>query len=213
MPDRRRLFDRTKRAFDVVAATFALIVLSPVMCVTALLVALRLGRPVIFRQKRPGLDGRVFEVLKFRSMLNLDEHKGIVTNEQRMTAFGAKLRSLSLDELPSLANVVRGEMSLVGPRPLLVEYLDMYTPEEARRHEVRPGLTGLAQVSGRNTLEWERRFELDVYYVDHRSWALDLSILARTVLKVLHREGIQSEGHAVGAPFLGSGRQGREQDG
>lgn len=200
----RALFDVTKRVFDVTVASAALLVTLPVTSVTAVLVAKNLGRPVLFRQRRPGRDGQIFELVKFRSMRSVDEVRGFVTNDQRMTTFGSKLRALSLDELPSLWNVVRGDMSLVGPRPLLVEYLPLYSDEQRRRHEVRPGLTGLAQVNGRNALDWKRRFELDVYYVDHRSWALDAKILAKTVLKVLKQEGIQSSGHAVGAPFTGN---------
>lgn len=197
------MFDRTKRAFDCAASGAALLLLSPVLLATAGGVAARLGRPVLFRQERPGLHGEVFTLLKFRTMLPVDDELGIITNEQRMTGFGRWLRSWSLDELPSLWNVLRGDMSLVGPRPLLVSYLPLYSSTQARRHEVRPGLTGLAQVNGRNNLDWESRFALDVHYVDHRSWRLDLHIVAKTLIKVLRREGIASDGHVVGTPFTG----------
>lgn len=198
---RPRLFDLFKRTFDVVAAGAALIVLAPAIGAVALLVRLRLGAPVLFRQDRPGLDGKVFGLLKFRTMHATDVAKGRVSNEERMTRLGSWLRSWSLDELPSLWNIVRGDMSIVGPRPLLVKYLPLYTPEQARRHAVRPGLTGLAQISGRNSLAWEERFALDVHYVDNRSAALDLRIMATTVRKVVRREGITSTDSVVGAPF------------
>lgn len=197
-------FDGLKRAFDALAAIAALLVFWPLMLATALLVRIRLGKPVLFRQMRPGRNGVPFELLKFRSMLNIDEARGITTNEQRMTSFGARLRSTSLDELPSLLNIVKGDMSVVGPRPLLIKYLPLYSAEQARRHEVSPGLTGLAQVNGRNALDWEARLALDVFYVDHRSWKLDLKILLATVGKVLRRDGIASTGHTVGAPFYGT---------
>lgn len=209
---RRKLFDVSKRAFDIVASSIALVLVSPVLGVTALLVRVKLGKPVIFRQMRPGRDGEIFELRKFRTMRNVDEHRGVVTNEQRMTSFGRKLRSLSLDELPSLWNILRGDMSVVGPRPLLVKYLSLYSPEQARRHDVRPGLTGLAQVSGRNALDWESRFKLDVHYVDRRSWRLDLVIILRTVLKVLQSDGINTDGYAVGAPFTGSPTKAASED-
>lgn len=196
-------FDTTKRLFDVVASGLALVALSPVLGATAVSIATKLGRPVLFRQERPGIHGRSFELVKFRTMLNVDESGGVVTDEQRMTPFGSRLRTLSLDELPSLINVLRGDMSLVGPRPLLVQYLPLYSSEQSRRHHVRPGLTGLAQVNGRNALDWTRRFQLDVEYVDTRSWMVDLAILFKTVAKVLRREGITSDGYAVGAPFTG----------
>ncbi|AWH92927.1 sugar transferase [Dietzia lutea] len=197
------LFDRSKRAFDVLASSLALIVTAPVTIVLSVLIAVKLGRPVLFRQARPGQHGEVFELVKFRTMLNPDPSRGIETNEDRMTAFGSKLRNWSLDELPSLWNILTGDMSLVGPRPLLTTYLPLYTAEQARRHEVRPGLTGLAQVNGRNQLDWESRFEFDVEYVDNRSWRLDAKILALTFQKVLKREGIATTGHVVGAPFQG----------
>lgn len=198
-----RVFDATKRIFDAGASGVALLVLSPIIGATAIAVALRLGRPVLFRQERPGLHGEVFELVKFRTMLNEDVARGIVSNEDRMTTFGARLRATSLDELPSLWNIVRGDMSLVGPRPLLVKYLPLYTPSQARRHEVRPGLTGLAQVNGRNALDWNSRFKLDVQYVENRSWRLDIKILLQTVDRVFRRDGIVSDGSVVGEPFSG----------
>lgn len=205
-PDQRP-YDVVKRAIDIIASGAALIVLSPVMLTIGSMVAIRLGRPVIFTQERPGRDEIVFRLHKFRTMRNVDERRGLVTNEQRMTPLGNKLRATSLDELPSLWNVLRGDMSLVGPRPLLVSYLTLYSREQARRHEVRPGLTGLAQVSGRNGLDWNRRFALDVAYIDNRSLWLDIRILCITVVKVFQREGISSQGHAVGAPFTGETEQ------
>ncbi len=190
-----------KRGLDIVAAAALLILSSPVQAVVAVLVATRLGRPVLFTQERPGLNAQVFTLMKFRTMANTDPDKGLVTDEERLTRLGRTLRATSLDELPTLWNVLRGDMSLVGPRPLLVRYLPRYTPEQARRHEVRPGVTGLAQVSGRNALSWEEKFALDVEYVDHQSLGLDLSILWRTVTAVLRRDGISQEGHATMPEF------------
>ena len=203
---RRPLFDAGKRLFDLVVAAVGLVLSAPVLLVVAVLVRVRLGSPVLFRQQRVGRDGRVFELVKFRTMLLPDPAKGRVSNESRMTPLGRALRSWSLDELPSLWNILRGDMSLVGPRPLLVDYLDRYTPEQFRRHEVRPGLTGLAQVSGRNLVSFERRFDLDLEYVRTRGVLVDLRILLATARTVLRREGISSAGHAVGEPF--TGRQG-----
>lgn len=200
----RTAFDVSKRLFDVVASALALLVFAPVITGVAILVAIRLGRPVLFKQPRPGRHGDVFHLIKFRTMLPVDHASGAVTNAQRMTPFGARLRATSLDELPSLWNVIRGDMSLVGPRPLLVEYLPLYTPAQFRRHEVRPGLTGWAQVNGRNALNWADRLRLDVEYVDNRSWAVDCRILVRTVGKVLRREGITSDGSTVGSRFTGT---------
>jgi len=196
-----RPYDALKRAFDVVSAGVGLVVLSPVIAVVAVAVAVKLGRPVMFAQQRPGKDGRIFTLRKFRSMRDADEAKGLVTDEQRLTSFGRALRATSLDELPSLWNVVRGDMSVVGPRPLLVEYLPRYTPEQARRHEVRPGITGLAQANGRNALSWEDKFALDVEYVDSRSIALDARILLATVKSVVAREGISQDGQATMTKF------------
>lgn len=206
-----RPYDFVKRLGDVVTASLGLVVLSPVLAVTAFLVAVNLGRPVFFAQDRPGKGGRIFRLYKFRTMRNVDVERGLVTDGQRLTSFGRALRSTSLDELPTLVNVLRGDMSLVGPRPLLVQYLDRYTSEQARRHEVRPGITGLAQVSGRNELDWSKKFELDVDYVDGRSFAVDLRILVRTFTSVVTRQGVSARDHATMSEFLGdraSGGQG-----
>lgn len=193
---------RGKRIFDATVGSFLLVVSAPVQLVVAGLVRNKLGSPVLFRQERPGLDERTFEVVKFRTMTDARGADGaLLPNEDRLTPFGRLLRSTSLDELPELINVVRGEMSLVGPRPLLASYLSRYTPRQARRHLVRPGLTGLAQVSGRNALSWPEKLELDAIYVDTLSFTGDLRILLATVRSVLTRRGIHSEGHAVAAPF------------
>jgi lipopolysaccharide/colanic/teichoic acid biosynthesis glycosyltransferase len=188
-----------KRALDVVGASLGLLVAAIPMAVIGIALRLTMGSPVLFRQERPGRHGAPFTILKFRTM-----RAGDGPDAERLTALGRRLRSTSLDELPELWNVLRGDMSLVGPRPLLMEYLDLYTPRQARRHEVRPGLTGLAQVAGRNLVHWEERFELDVQYVDTRTLALDLRIIGRTVASVLRREGISGEGEATMAPFTGS---------
>jgi len=195
---------RTKRLFDIVGALVGLTVAAPVMLVVAALVAIKLGRPVLFRQSRPGLGQRPFDVLKFRSMQEIDEAKGLVTDEQRLTRFGKILRSTSLDELPSLINILRGEMSFVGPRPTLERYLDLYTEHERRRYEVLPGLTGLAQVRGRNELPWPERLRSDVEYVERRSLGLDFRIMLRTVVVVLRREGINAPGHVSADEFQGT---------
>lgn len=192
-----------KRAVDVVVASVVLAASLPVQVGVAITVRTSMGSPVLFRQPRPGKDGVVFELVKFRTMRNPDAER--VTDAERLTPLGRFLRSTSLDELPTLWNVVKGDMSLVGPRPLLVEYLPRYSPEQARRHEVRPGITGLAQVSGRNAISWEQKLTLDVEYVDHQSLALDLQILARTAVSVLRRHGISAQGEATMAPFLGGG--------
>ncbi len=194
-----------KRAFDLVVALAALAVLALPLLLVALLVAVFLGRPVLFRQQRPGLGGKPFWLYKFRTMTDACDAQGrLLPDEQRLTRLGRFLRRTSIDELPELINVIKGEMSLVGPRPLLMSYLDRYTPEQARRHEVRPGITGWAQVNGRNAISWEEKFELDVWYVDHASLSLDLKILAMTVWKTLRREGISAAGHATMPEFLGS---------
>jgi lipopolysaccharide/colanic/teichoic acid biosynthesis glycosyltransferase len=194
-----------KRTFDLLLVLATLPVWLPCIVVLALLVRLVLGGPVLFRQWRVGRHGRIFRLWKFRSMTDARDAQGrVLPDAERLTPFGRVLRSTSLDELPSLVNVLRGEMSLVGPRPLLVEYLPLYSPRQARRHEVRPGVTGWAQVNGRNTLGWEQRFEHDVWYVDHRSFWLDLRILAMTVDKVFRREGVSAEGHATMEPFRGT---------
>jgi len=200
----RRTFDITKRAFDVLVSSMGLVVLSPVIVTVGVLVARNLGHPILFTHWRPGKDGRPFRLQKFRTMVNVDGARGLISDEDRLTPFGQWLRSTSLDELPELVNVLLGEMSLVGPRPLLEEYLPLYSPEQSRRHEVRPGITGLAQVSGRNALEWEEKFRLDVEYVDARSWPLDLRILLRTLGAALRREGINADGQATMPVFTGA---------
>jgi lipopolysaccharide/colanic/teichoic acid biosynthesis glycosyltransferase len=188
----------TKRAIDLVGATAGLVMFAPFLLLIALAVKSALGSPVLFRQVRPGLHGRPFELLKFRTMTDLRDAAGeLCPDGQRLTRFGRWLRSTSLDELPELINVLRGEMSLVGPRPLLLDYLPHYSVEQARRHEVRPGITGWAAIHGRNATSWERRLALDVWYVDHWSLGLDLKILLVTVVKVLKREGISPAGHAT----------------
>ncbi|WP_315900777.1 sugar transferase [Microbacterium esteraromaticum] len=201
MAGRSRPYDALKRVLDVVSASVAMIVLLPIMLIVAVLVAANLGRPVLFSQERPGEDERIFTLYKFRSMRDADKAKGLVTDEQRLTRFGKVLRSTSLDELPSLWNVARGDMSMVGPRPLLVEYLPLYSVEQARRHEVKPGVTGLAQVSGRNAISWEDRFALDIKYVDERSIGLDLRIVLGTLKSVIRRDGISAEGHVTMSKF------------
>lgn len=204
MKKHRSLKDPLKRALDVVLSLVGLVALSPVLLCTALAVAVKLGRPVLFRQRRPGLNGKPFYMLKFRTMTDGRDKKGnLLPDEVRLTAFGKLLRSTSLDELPELLNVLKGDMSLVGPRPLLMEYLPLYSPEQARRHQVRPGITGWAQVNGRNALSWEDKFALDVWYVDNWSIELDLRILAKTVGAVFKRHGISSGGHATMPPFEG----------
>ena len=197
----------TIRLFDVTATILGLLLIWPFIIALALLVLIKHGTPVLFRQLRPGLMGKPFMMYKFRTMT--DEHDvdgNLLPDEQRLTGFGRFLRSSSLDELPELINVLRGEMSLVGPRPLLMEYLPLYSPEQARRHYVRPGITGWAQISGRNSLTWEEKFQLDVWYVDNRSFWFDLKILCRTCVKVFNREGINQDGQATMEKFIGSNR-------
>jgi len=197
--------DVAKRLFDAAVAGVSLVVLLPVLGALALVVRLSLGSPVLFRQVRPGFRGRPFAMVKFRTMRDVvDVHGRALPDAERLTRFGRFLRSTSLDELPELWNVLRGEMSLVGPRPLLMEYLPLYTPDQARRHEVRPGITGWAQVNGRNALSWEEKFAFDVWYVDHRSFWLDLKILLLTLRKVFLREGISQTGQATMERFYGS---------
>jgi sugar transferase EpsL len=197
---------RGKRALDLVLVLAALPLLSPLLAIVALLVRLRLGAPVLFRQQRPGLAGQPFTLFKFRTMTGARDACGnLLPDDRRLTPLGRFLRATSLDELPELFNVLRGEMSLVGPRPLLVQYLERYTPDQARRHQVRPGITGWAQVNGRNDLTWEEKFAMDVWYVDHLSLELDLSILVRTVWKILAREGISQPGYATAEEFMGEG--------
>ena len=201
-----------KRVFDAGLAGVALVLTSPVMAIVAVLVRLRLGPPVLFRQLRPGRDGRPFTLLKFRTMTDDRDATGaLLPNDQRLTPFGRRLRSTSLDELPELLNVVKGDMSLVGPRPLRMEYLERYSPSQARRHEVRPGITGLAQISGRNALSWEERFELDVWYVDNRTFWLDVSILVRTVAVAVTGRGVHGAEGGTVEPFGGEGEDAEEQ--
>lgn len=199
-----RTFDIAKRGFDILASAVALVLFSPVIGIVALMVLARLGRPVIFVQRRPGRDAKIFRLYKFRSMAHQDPDEDRAPDADRLTPFGRRLRSTSLDELPTLVNVLRGDMSFVGPRPLLEHYLPKYTAKQARRHEVRPGITGLAQVSGRNALEWGERFRLDVKYVDTRGPLLDLRILGATVQTVITREGVAADGHATVPGFKGS---------
>ncbi len=197
-----------KRLFDIFVSLMALILLSPIWLLTAYLIAKNLGKPVLFRQKRPGKDGKIFEMVKFRSMLDSTDAQGTpLPDEQRMTPFGSKLRSTSLDELPELWNVLKGDMSLVGPRPLLVEYLPKYSPEQARRHNVKPGITGYAQVNGRNAISWDERFEMDVWYVENQSFWLDIKILFQTVTTVLKKDGVTQEGHVTMEPFKGQNNE------
>lgn len=199
-------YDPIKRALDLLVGGVAVVLSAPLQLLLGGLIRRKLGSPVLFRQSRPGKDGEIFELVKFRTMLEVDVERELVTDAQRMTPFGSFLRSTSLDELPTLWNVVRGDMSLVGPRPLLVQYLDRYTPAQARRHEVRPGVTGLAQVSGRNALTWDDKFTKDVEYVDSRSLSLDAKIIWRTVAQVFKRQGIAADGDVTMPEFLGSSR-------
>ena len=193
-----------KRGADSLAAFFALLLLSPLILLVVLLVRLFLGAPVLFRQQRPGYLGRPFWLLKFRTMTNACDTSGaLLPDAQRLTTFGLWLRSTSIDELPGLLNILRGEMSFIGPRPLLMQYLSLYTPEQARRHDVKPGFSGWAQINGRNTLSWEEKFRLDVWYVDHQNFWLDLRIFLITILKVLRREGISAAGEATMTAFTG----------
>lgn len=201
MSTRRRPYDAVKRGIDIVGAGSGLVLLSPVIGATALIVRAKLGSPVIFEQDRPGRDGKVFKLYKFRSMLNADVSKGLVSDAERLTSFGKALRATSLDELPTLWNVLRGDMTMVGPRPLLVEYLPLYTDEQARRHEIRPGITGWAQVNGRNAIAWDEKFRFDVEYVDSRSFILDAKIMFRTFASVIARRGITHASHATMAKF------------
>ena len=211
-----RVYDAAKRVLDILAAMVLLVLLSPVLLITAMLVRVKLGSPVIFRQQRPGRDGRIFTVYKFRTMASVSTRTGSVaavsSDAERLTRFGRILRSTSIDELPELSNVLFGQMSVVGPRPLLVEYLPRYNAEQARRHEVRPGITGWAQVNGRNAVSWDERFKMDVWYVDHRSLLLDLRILAMTVSTVFRREGVSSASHATMEPFAGDPDGAQDQE-
>lgn len=196
-----------KRFIDISASLCALILLAPVMAVVAWNIRQKLGSPVLFRQIRPGYDGKPFEMVKFRTMRDaLDAHGVPLADSLRMTPFGSFLRASSLDELPELWNVLKGDMSLVGPRPLLMEYLPLYSPEQNRRHELRPGVTGWAQVNGRNALSWDEKFKLDVWYVDNQSFLLDLKIIFMTLKKVVVREGISAEGEVTMSKFTGNKR-------
>lgn len=206
MAHRKGFYERfIKRPQDFILSLIALIVLSPVFLVLAILVRVKLGSPVIFKQERPGLNGRIFTLYKFRSMSDArDENGNLLPDDVRLTRFGKILRSTSLDELPELVNILKGDMSIVGPRPLLVRYLPLYSEHQARRHEVRPGFTGYAQVHGRNAITWEDKFDKDVYYVDHVSFLMDWNIIFRTVLTVLKREGISSSSSVTMEPFRGT---------
>lgn len=202
----RTVYDLVKRAADVGASTVALVVLSPLFAVVALAVRLKLGSPVVFRQERPGRDGRIFTLYKFRTMRDAAGGSAadvVASDAERLTPFGRFLRSTSLDELPELVNVIKGDMSVVGPRPLLPEYLDRYNGKQARRHEVRPGITGWAQVNGRNAVSWDERLAMDVWYVDHRSLALDARIVLRSISTVLSRKGVSGPDAETMRPFQG----------
>jgi len=194
-----------KRLFDFIVALSAFAMLLPIIVIVAILIRTKLGSPILFTQNRPGLHGKVFKMMKFRSMLDAkDKHGNLLPDNERMTKFGAFLRSTSLDELPGLFNVLKGDMSLVGPRPLLVQYLPLYNSEQAKRHNVRPGITGWAQVNGRNAIGWDEKFKLDIWYVENQSFLLDMKILLLTVKKVFIREGISADGHVTIEPFKGS---------
>lgn len=193
-----------KRLFDIAASAFGLLLLAPVIAIVAWQIRRKLGSPVLFRQVRPGLNGRPFEMIKFRTMRDaVDAAGNSLPDSERMTPFGSFLRSSSLDELPEFWNVLKGDMSLVGPRPLLMEYLPLYSPEQYRRHEARPGVTGWAQINGRNALSWDEKFKLDIWYVDHRSLWLDLKIIFLTIKKVVARDGISADGEATMTKFTG----------
>jgi lipopolysaccharide/colanic/teichoic acid biosynthesis glycosyltransferase len=193
-----------KRLFDIFVSAIALVLLLPIMAITTYLISKRLGSPVLFKQNRPGLNGVVFEMVKFRTMLDaVDSNGQPLPDEERMTSFGSFLRSSSLDELPELLNVLKGDMSLVGPRPLLMEYLPLYSKEQHRRHEIRPGVTGWAQINGRNAISWEDKFKLDVWYVDNRSFLLDIKIIFLTIHKVLKKEGISHTNTEASSRFKG----------
>ena len=203
----RRYF---KRPIDFVLSLGAIIILSPILLLIALLVRIKLGSPVIFKQQRPGMNEKIFTLYKFRTMTDERDEKGeLLPDEMRLTDFGKFLRASSLDELPELFNILKGDMSIVGPRPLLIEYLPLYSAHQRRRHEVRPGLTGWAQVNGRNAISWEEKFNYDVEYVDNLSFFLDVKIIFLTIMKVLKREGINQEGRATMEPFRGSQQAGQ----
>jgi sugar transferase EpsL len=198
------LFDRTKRIIDIVLAGLGLLVLAPIMLATAVAVSWKLGCPVLFKQRRPGLNGKIFICFKFRTMSDARDARGaLLPDNIRLSHFGKILRATSLDELPQLLNILWGDMSLVGPRPLLPSYLELYSPRQARRHEVKPGLTGFAQINGRNSVDWDRRFRMDVWYVDNRSLRLDVEILLRSVRIVLGRRGVSASDKITMATFQG----------
>lgn len=204
------IYKYIKRILDIISSLLAIIILSPLLAVTAVLVKTKLGSPVLFRQERPGKNEKIFTLMKFRTMTDeRDENGELLPDEVRLTKFGKFLRSTSIDELPELFNILKGDMSVIGPRPLLVEYIPRYNEHQHRRHEVRPGLSGWAQVNGRNTVSWEDKFDMDVYYVDNYSFAMDVKILFMTVLNVLKREGISSETSATMEVFMGT--PGREE--
>lgn len=206
-----RLEITTKRLIDLAFSLTAIILLSPLFVVIPLLIRITMGAPTVFAQQRPGKYGKIFTVYKYRTMTDARDAAGnLLPDDNRLTSFGRLLRKLSLDELPQLWNVVKGELSLVGPRPLLVKYLPLYTPEQARRHDVPPGITGWAQVNGRNAISWEKRFELDVWYVDNWSLGLDLKILFMTIIKVLKQDGINATKHVTMSEFLGTQRPGAD---
>ncbi|WP_394145882.1 sugar transferase [Vibrio atypicus] len=194
-----------KRLFDIIVSVFAIVLLSPVILILAFKIKKNLGSPILFRQTRPGVNGHPFEMIKFRSMKDAKDSQGIsLPDSERLTSFGEKLRNSSLDELPELWNVLKGEMSLVGPRPLLMQYLPLYNKEQSRRHDVRPGVTGWAQVNGRNAISWEEKFKLDVWYVDNQTIFIDIKILILTIKKVLLKEGITADGHVTTEAFKGN---------
>ena len=203
---RAELTNCSKRLFDLVFSLVLAILLLPLLILVAILVYINLGSPALFRQQRPGLGGKPFNCYKFRTMNDRRDDKGeLLPGETRLTGFGRFLRAISVDELPQLFNVIKGDMSLVGPRPLLMEYLELYTDEQMRRHEVKPGITGWAQVNGRNAITWEEKFRLDIWYVDNYSFFLDLRIILLTIMKIILREGISQEGMATAEKFRGSG--------
>lgn len=194
-----------KRAFDIAFASFALLASLPIIVLVFAALRFSIGKPVIFKQARPGLRGRAFIIFKFRTMMDRRDPNGkMLPDEQRITAVGRIIRSMSLDELPEIVNVLKGDMSIVGPRPLMMQYLNRYTQVQARRHEVMPGITGWVQVNGRNALTWDEKFELDVWYVDHQSFHLDLKILAMTLWKVMRKQGISEKGYVAASEFMGS---------
>lgn len=205
MAHKQKFYEKyIKRGIDFLLALVATVVLSPVLLAVAILVRIKLGTPVLFRQQRPGLNERIFTIYKFRTMTDARDDKGeILPDEVRLTRFGQVLRSTSLDELPELFNILKGDMAIVGPRPLLVQYLPLYNERQKQRHTVRPGITGYAQVNGRNSISWEEKFELDVYYTEHLTWQMDIKVFFKTIKAVIAREGISSETSATMEPFRG----------